>query len=162
MSAIAYTHVPEGSVITGLILRFTIYDEMAQKGNSRRIVTNSATAKPMLIKSKKALAWWHGATMQLRGCGLLGGSTPFPTETLSMSAHCYYADERSDLDVSVLKDVLQSRYSGRGKKRFLCLAGVYENDRQVRHEEYWHHIDADSPRVEVTLKTLAPVSADVR
>lgn len=151
-----YKYLPPESRMVAAALSFTIHDEMAQKGNSRQIVINRATLKPMLIKSKKALAWWHSATLQLRALGLLGTSlTPaFPTEVLRLTAHCYYVDERSDLDCSVLKDVLQSRYSGKGKKRFRCVAGVYENDRQVREEHYFHHIDAERPRVEVVIESL--------
>lgn len=134
---------------------FTIYDEMAQKGNSRRIVTNPTSLKPMLIKSAKARNWWHSATLQLRAMGAM--STNTPTKLLGdvrMTVHAYYASARSDLDCSVLRDVLQTRYTGTGKKRVPCLYGVIENDRQIKEEHYFHHIDAARPRAEVVIETL--------
>lgn len=145
------------------MIRFTIEGEMAQKGNSRRIVTNRMSLKPMIIKSAKALGWWHSATLQLLENGLMlmdvEGISAMYTGPLRLTALCFYASERPDLDASTLKDVLQSRYTGRGKKRKRCVIGVYENDRQVREEHYYHHIDAQRPRVEVTIETLSALAA---
>lgn len=142
--------------MTPPITSFVIYGEMAQKGNSRRIVQNPMSLKLMLVKSPKALNWAHNATVQLRSTDLLSltrGVALF-TERVKMTVRAYYADESSDLDCSVLEDVLQSRYSGKGKARRMVLAGVVENDRLIRHKEYLHFIDPTQPRAEVTIEVI--------
>jgi Holliday junction resolvase RusA-like endonuclease len=68
----------------------------------------------------------------------------------------FYASERPDLDESVVLDVLQDRYSGKGEERELVQKGVYKNDRQVREKHVFHGIDRGNPRAEVTIETLEP------
>lgn len=128
------------------IVKFTILGELTSMKNSRRNVTNRATGKSMSIKSAKALNYWHSATLQLPKF------KPF-TGPVRVTIHAYYATERPDLDVSVLLDVMQSRYTGKGKARKLCMEGVIENDRQVREQHFYHAIDAKNPRAEVTVET---------
>lgn len=137
-------------------LAFTILDELASKANSRRIVTSRLTGKLVSIKSKKALAWWHSATQQLIAQSLMSTyrDVALFTEPVCVTVRAFYASERPDLDPSVLLDVLQSRYDGKGKKRRLCVAGVIENDRLVREFHCYHRIDADNPRAEVVVEAL--------
>jgi len=135
-------------------IRFTILGEQAQKGNQRRIVTSRMSLKPVLIKSAKALAWYHSATLQLKAAGIMGRDAAIFTEPVRLTVHAYYASNRPDLDATVLQDVLQSRYMGAGKKRKLCLAGVYENDRLVKELHLFHHIDAECPRAEVCIERI--------
>lgn len=134
-------------------VEFTIYSEMAQKGNSRRIVTNRLTGKQIIAKSAKAVSWAHSATNQLIDLGLLMG-LPTIIEDVRITVHAYYANDRSDLDISVLRDVMQTRYSGKGKGRRVVVSGLIENDRQIKEEHNFHHIDADNPRAEVVIEIL--------
>jgi hypothetical protein len=136
-----------GVAMTSRTVSFTIYGEMASKANSRRLVINPATAKLISIKSAKSMNYWHAATVQLPKI------VPF-TEPVSVTIHAYYASQRPDLDPSVLLDVMQSRYTGSGKARKLCLGAIYENDRLVREQHFIHHIDAKNPRAEVTVQTI--------
>ena len=127
--------------------QFTIYGEPASKANSRRVVINSMSLKPMLIKSVKALNYWHAATLQLPRM------TPL-TGPLRVTIHIWYANERSDLDESVLLDLMQNRYTGKGKARRLCWTGIYDNDRQVRERHVYHGIDAENPRARVLVERM--------
>lgn len=142
---------------------FNILGDMASSKNRRRIVTSRASMKPMLIKSVKAIDWWHSATQQLLESGVLAIEhsdrmliikRPLFTGPVRVTIKAFYASERSDLDIELLKDVLQSRYSGRGKARKRVVAGIYENDRQVREMHIFHRVDANAPRVFVTIEEL--------
>ena len=68
----------------------------------------------------------------------------------------FYASERPDLDESVVLDVLQDRYHGKGEHRELVQHGVYRNDRQVREKHVYHGIDRAAPRAEITVEALEP------
>jgi hypothetical protein len=139
------------------VATFTIFGEMASGKNSREVVVSRASFKPMVIKSRKARDWWHAATLQLRELGLLRlDGEPIFTEPVRLTVRAFYASERPDLDGAVLKDVMQSRYTRKGKKRVRCIVGLYDNDRLVREEHYYHAIDAENPRAEVVVEALAP------
>lgn len=128
-------------------VQFTIYGEPASKANSRRIVFNPMSLKPMVVKSKKALTYWHHATLQLPRIKPLEG-------TLKVTIQMFYADERSDMDESVILDLMQNRYTGKGKARRLCWTGIYDNDRQVRERHVYHRIDADNPRAVILVERI--------
>ena len=75
----------------------------------------------------------------------------------------FYASERSDLDESIVLDVLQDRWSSQKKDketgivykpRALIQSGVYRNDRQVREKHVFHAIDRANPRAEVEVEAL--------
>jgi Holliday junction resolvase RusA-like endonuclease len=66
----------------------------------------------------------------------------------------YYASQRPDLDESVILDVLQNRYKGKGDARQLIQKGVYANDRQVREKHVYHGIDKMNPRTEIEIEPL--------
>ena len=128
-------------------VQFTILGEPASKANSRRIVVNPNSLKPMVVKSKKALTYWHHATLQLPRIKPLEG-------TLKVTMQLFYANERSDLDESVLLDLMQNRYTGKGKDRRLCWTGIYDNDRQVRERHVYHRIDPINPRAVILVERI--------
>ena len=136
-----------GPSLNKRMVSFTIFGEMASKANSRRLVINPATAKLISIKSAKSMTYWHSATLQLPKI------KPFTTP-LAVWIHCFYASERPDLDPSVLLDLMQTRYTGKGKERRVCLDAIYTNDRLVREMHFFHHIDPKNPRAEVRIETL--------
>ena len=73
---------------------------------------------------------------------------------MRVTLRLYYATERPDLDESLLLDVLQDRYHGKGEARVLVQSGVYRNDRQVREKHIFHCIDRTNPRCEVEVVPL--------
>lgn len=145
--------VPNANLEKQPAWRFTIYGEAASKANQRRIVTSRASGKPISIKSKKALAYFHAAALQVPNL-----AKPF-TVPVKVTIHLYYSTERPDLDESVLLDAMQSTYIGTGKKKRIVRSAIYTNDRLVRHKEIIHHIDAANPRAEVTVEELWPIRA---
>ena len=135
------------------VIRFTIFGQAASKANSRKIVhfTDKITGHRRLasIKSDAAREFERDAIMQIPS-----HARQMLTGPVGMVLRVFYRDERSDLDESVVLDVLQPRYEGRGNYRTLVRAGVYLNDRQVRERHAYHGIDAKSPRVEIEVWKL--------
>lgn len=129
-------------------IRLTLLGQAASKANSRRaVVLGGRTAS---IKSPSALAFEKGALLQI------------PIECrvqwecdVAITIHMFYASRRSDLDESIVLDVLQSRYKKKFGERFCVQRGVYENDRQVKEKHIFWHLDPDNPRVEVAIRPLA-------
>lgn len=119
-------------------VKFTIIGEPASKANSRRLVSNSKTGRPMFIKSAKALSYMDGFRLQ---CPKLRN---LMVGDLSATIHIYYASRRPDLDASVIFDAMQSR--------------IYDNDRQVREQHLYHHLDPQNPRAEIEIKPIDPAS----
>ena len=109
---------------------FTIFGQPCSKANSRRIVTNKKTGKPMVIKSPQALAYEAKAAHQAPKAMLTG--------ELRFSANVYYKNQQPDLDISLLLDALQEK--------------VYKNDRQIREMHIYHAIDKKNPRAEITVE----------
>lgn len=130
---------------------FTIFGEPASKANSRKIATfgRGETARTALIKSEKARNYERDALKQIPPSCRVRLEGP-----LRVKIRIFYVNERSDLDESVLLDVLQDRYSGKGQNRVLIQKGVYRNDRQVREKHIIHAIDALNPRAEVEIEPL--------
>ena len=131
------------------MIRFTIIGEPASKANSRKIVMKGK--RPGIIKSDKAREYERSALLQI------------PTEAKQMlqgkvrvSIVIYYANERSDLDASVILDVLQAKlgHNVRTKERVVIRKGVYLNDRQVREMHFYHEIDRKNPRAEICVEPL--------
>ena len=116
------------------MISFTILGEAASGKNSRKIVTNPKTKRPLLIKSSKARDYAVAVALQAPLC------EPLLKGRLCMTVRLYYASERPDLDASVLLDALQGK--------------VYKNDRQVREQHFYHAIDRRNPRAEVTVEAL--------
>lgn len=128
-------------------IRLTILGEPASKANQRRIVTFGD--RPAVIKSDKARRYERDALRQIPPAARRRLDGPVEVEI-----RIWYASERPDLDESVVLDVLQDRWSGRGEARHLVQAGVYRNDRQVREKHVYHGIDRANPRAEVVVRPL--------
>lgn len=129
------------------MIKLTILGEPASKANSRKIVT--IAGHPSVIKSEKALAYERDALRQIPPVARVGLQGP-----VSVTIKVFYASERPDLDESVILDVLQNRYKGKGEQRVVIQKGVYLNDRQVREKHVYHAIDKRNPRAEITVEPL--------
>lgn len=110
----------------------TIYGEPASKANSRRLVMNRKTGRPMFVKSQKALNYLSSLLRQIPL------REPLMAGELAVTLHIYYASHRPDLDESLILDGLQDR--------------IYENDRQVREKHVYHCIDKQNPRTEILIR----------
>lgn len=130
---------------------FTIHGEPCSKANSRQLVYQGKPGKkrPVFIKSQKALAYETSAMLQIPiHCRAMFEGP------VSVTLWIFYLDNRSDLDESLILDVLQARFVGEGKRRKLVRKGVYLNDRQVREKHVYHGIDKADPRVEIIVQPL--------
>jgi Holliday junction resolvase RusA-like endonuclease len=134
-----------------VIVRLTILGEPASKANSRELVKfgRGDKARPALIKSKKARDYERDALRQIPSAARAGLTGP-----VRVTLRIFYASERPDLDESVVLDVLQNRYHGKGEARVLVQRGVYANDRQVREKHVYHAIDRTNPRAEIEVEAL--------
>jgi Holliday junction resolvase RusA-like endonuclease len=141
------------------MINFTILGEPVSGKNSRELVTlprwsEKKQAKvPMAasIKSKKALSYERIALLQVPQTARQRIEGP-----VRITARLYYASERPDLDASLVRDILQDRYVGRGDKRELIQRGVYRNDRQIVEEHYYRAVDKANPRTEIEIEPLVP------
>ena len=114
------------------MVTFTIIGEPASKANSRRLVTNQKTGKPMFIKSAKALAYFRAVQKQV---AIL---RPMLEGPLVAHITIWYATERPDLDESIILDALQKR--------------IYKNDRQIREKHVYRGLDRANPRADVRIE----------
>lgn len=115
-------------------IQFTIYGEPASKANSRQLVTNARTKRPMFIKSGKARDYEAAVKKQVRPI------SPLLTGPLSITATIYYRTRRPDLDESIILDALQGL--------------IYENDRQIREKHIYHGINKENPRTEIEIRPI--------
>lgn len=143
---------PVAAPATGEPIVFTLLGEPASKANSRKLVElpkKSGGTRPASIKSDKARAYVTSALQQvpLAARQRLAGR-------IRMTLRIFYASERPDLDESVILDVLQDQWRGKGNDRELVQAGVYRNDRQVRERHVFHGIDRDNPRAEIEVQEI--------
>lgn len=129
------------------VIRFTILGEPASKANQRKLV--SFGDRPALIKSDKARGYERDALRQIPPTARVRLEGP-----LRVTLRIWYASERPDLDESVILDVLQDRFKGKGDARQLVQCGVYRNDRQVREKHVFHGIDRRNPRCDVLIEPL--------
>lgn len=118
------------------VLQLEILGQPPRKSNSRQIVTNAATNKPMIIKSKKALGYSEQFLQQVPGWARLGVGSP--EDPLLLVAVVYYTSNLPDLSVELVKDLLEK-------------AEVLSNDRYVKAELLFFRVDKSNPRTEITL-----------
>lgn len=137
---------------------FTIRGDAAGKANSRDLVTNPKTKRPMFIKSEKARSFERIARLQIPSSAkrMLSG-------LVRVRIRIWYASHRQDLDESVVLDVMQARYSKRDRKgnRKLLQRGVYLNDKQVDVKHVYRYHDPNDPRVEITVWPLGFEQAEL-
>ena len=120
-------------------IELTIQGQPPRKSNSREIVRNRRTGRPMVIKSKAARRWVADAIKQIPASAKLGvGSAARP---LKVTYFVYYASKRPDLSTELVKDTLEA-------------AGVISNDRHIYQEHAYKFFDKDRPRVHVVVEPL--------
>lgn len=129
------------------MMRFTIYGEPASKANSRKMVTLRGISR--LIKSSKALDYERSALLQIPFHARVRLEGP-----VAVTLRIFYATERPDLDESLILDILQDRYHGKGASRRMIQSGVYRNDRQVRERHVYHAIDKKNPRADIEVRLI--------
>lgn len=61
---------------------------------------------------------------------------------LAIYVNVWYASRRPDLDIELIKDLLQGV--------------VYLNDRQIKEQHSKHHLDKDNPRCRIVLRRADP------
>jgi len=103
--------------------------------NSKRIVKNFKTGKPMVIKKQSALDWEERAMYSLTR-----PMKPHEGEVALVGVF-YYNTKLSDLDENLLMDILEKR-------------GVIKNDRQVKGKLTRWELDKENPRVEFELMDM--------
>lgn len=120
-------------------LEIQISGQPQSKANSRQIVTNPHTGKPMVIKSKAALEYTKTFLKQITGDMQQGlGSIDNP---LLLFVVVYYKSNIPDLAIDLIKDLLQK-------------SGVISNDRWVKAELVFSRIDKLNPRTHITIFRL--------
>jgi Holliday junction resolvase RusA-like endonuclease len=117
------------------VISLWIEGQPPRKSNSRRIVVNRQTKKPMLIKSREALNWVKAAIDQVAPelRELRMGSADKP---LAIVFIVYYKTRRPDLSVELIMDMLQE-------------AGVISDDRYVYETHAYKNFDPENPGVEI-------------
>ena len=126
---------------------FVMKGVAASKANSRQLVM--LDDKPASIKSKPARAFEAGALLQIPiECRVQ------LTCDVAVTLKIYYPNKRSDLDESVVLDVMQNRYKRKFGETFCIQRGVYENDRQVKEKHVFWYLDRENPRVEVLVRPM--------
>ena len=115
-------------------IRLVILGQPVSMKNRRELVWHKGAGRPMLIKSKKALAYAATVAMQVPV------REPLLTGKLKLTALLVYESERPDLDDALILDCLEKR--------------IYVNDRQIRERHIYHATDKHNPRAEVVIEPL--------
>jgi Holliday junction resolvase RusA-like endonuclease len=129
---------------------FTIFGEPCSGKNSREIVMPKGMERPLVIKSAKARNYVRDMHRQIPQ-----HARQMFTGPVRLTVTAYYKDERSDLDVELIRDCLQPVYGPKiNGKRELIWKGVILNDRQVKEQHAYHRIDKKNPRAEIEVVAL--------
>lgn len=110
---------------------------MPRKSNSRQIVRSKKTGKPMVIKSKKALAYCLDFAIQM----LQYKPYPCLEGDVELKVDIFYRTRKNDLSVELLLDLIQK-------------VKLIKNDRQIRAIHAHGKIDKENPRVEFELEEI--------
>ena len=149
------------------MIEFTILGQPCSKSNTSQIVTlgKDENKRASITKSKAAKQYERDALRQIPSRARQRLTGP-----VRVSIVVYYANERSDLDESLILDVLQDRWKNRKRdahaeggmtERVLLQDGVYRNDRQVRERHVWHRIDPRNPRAVIRVEPLQAQQLDI-
>lgn len=130
-----------------MLLRLTILGQPCSKANSRQLVRRGDRILP--IKSAEALAYERDALKQIPPSCRVRLEGP-----VKVTLRLFYRTQLPDLDESIVLDVMQDRYTGKGEARTLVQKGIYRNDRQVREKHVYHGIDKRNPRAEIEVEPL--------
>jgi Holliday junction resolvase RusA-like endonuclease len=122
-----------------LLTEFEITGQPARKSNSRRIVKNKKTNKPLLIKSEVALNYTSEFLSQVpaEAKQRFGGLD----KPLALYVVVYYKSRRPDLSIELIMDLLEK-------------SGVVQNDRYIREQRAWGFVDKKNPRIRLRLYSL--------
>ncbi len=116
-----------------------IMGQPPRKSNSRQIVTNKRTGRPMVIKSAQAREWTHDAIAQIPPSARRNlGSQERP---LSITFWVRYRSRRPDLSIELVMDMLEK-------------AQVISNDRHVYEFHAFKEFDKDDPGVELLVEEI--------
>lgn len=118
------------------MLELKIKGKLLSKSNSRVFTTRGR--RPMLLKRPEAIEYTNNAIIQIKQ--QLKNHECY-TSPVILEAHIWYKSKLSDLDVSLLQDVLEK-------------AGVYQNDRLVHEIHAFKYFDKENPRVLVRIHEL--------
>lgn len=131
-------------------IRLTILGQPASKHNSRRQMMLGD--RLTLVKSNKAYAFEQAALPQIP----IACRVQLECD-VRVTLHIFYESRRSDLDETVVLDVLQTRWKGKGADRHVVQRGIYENDRQVKEKHVFWHLDKENPRCEILIEPLEAI-----
>lgn len=114
----------------------SIQGQPPRKSNSRRIVRNKKTGKPLMIKSRKALGWLEAAAWQIpEEAKRKVGS---PDQPLRIEFFVRYETRMPDLSTELILDMLQKN-------------GVIRDDRYVFEKIEHKIIDREDPGVDLVI-----------
>ena len=117
-------------------VKLKVSGQLFSKSNSR--VFSQRGGRPILFKRKEVLEYVEGALWELKP--QLRGHKTY-TKPVYLNVDVYYRSKRSDLDISLLMDILEK-------------AGVYENDRQVYEIKCKKFFDKENPRCVIEVGEL--------
>lgn len=124
--------------------QFIISGQLPSIKNRRRLVLNKKTGRYMFIKSKECMDYAKSFHTQLPKRYRIGYEKPIELDVL-----VYYQSWRSDLDVELVKDLLQE-------------TNVISNDRQVFRQTSEKRKDPSDPRVIITITPYEPPLGPVK
>lgn len=141
-----------------MIVTLIILGQPCSKSNTSQIV--KLGDRYSLGSSKEKKAYERGALPQIPVACRVRLEGP-----VCVTMRLWYRDERSDLDESLILDVLQDRYETRTvaglrgggfqRDRLLVQCGVYRNDRQVREKHIlWGGVDKANPRAIIRVEPM--------
>jgi len=108
-----------------------------RKSNSRQIVKNRKTGKPLVIKSQNALNWLEAAAYQIPAEAKQGVGSP--DQSLRITFFVRYETRLPDLSTELIMDMLQEN-------------GVIADDRYVFEKVEHKIIDGGDPGVDVLIE----------
>lgn len=123
-------------------IRLIVNGQLYSKSNSRIFTYNNG--RPMLFKNSKVAKYVESAKEQL--IPQLRLHRPFEGSVI-LNADIYYKTKLSDLDISLMQDILQQE---KDKQYGIILyKGAYLNDRQIIELHLRKFHDKENPRVEM-------------
>lgn len=133
--------------MTKKTISVVIYGQTFSKSNSR--IFTHISGKPRLIKKKEVQDFVNTSLLQLKS--QLRNHTTFEGKVI-FEANIYYRSNRSDLDESLLMDIIEQKKDK--KTGIILLNGIYKNDRQIVEKHIYKHIDKNNPRAEITVTEI--------
>ncbi len=128
-------------------IKLIINGQSYSKSNSR--VFSYRNGKPLLFKNKKVLDYVDSARYQLKP--QLGTHRVF-LGPIRLKADIYYSTKLSDLDISLIQDILQEEIDK--QYNVVLFKGVYKNDRQIIELILRKFHDKENPRAEIEVTEL--------